>query len=341
MEQIKGLTGLANLGNTCFMNATLQCLSHSNKLNNLLDKNDYRKKLNKKPESLILIEWDKLRQMMWSENCVISPGGFLAAIQKVASVKKKVIFTGFAQNDMPEFLQFIIFCFHEAILREVHMNIKGNVITETDKLAEKCFTMMKAMYKKEYSEILSMFYGIHVSKLSSLDGEVITITPEPYCMLSLPIPKDMDSPSLLDCFKLYIGEEQLDGENMYYNEEKKEKQVVNKCIQFWNFPELMIIYLKRFTNNLKKDGRVVNFPLEDFDISELVIGYDNKSYIYDLYAVCNHSGSIMGGHYTAYVKVSNGEWYHFNDTQVSKVSKELIKTPKAYCLFYCKKKPTK
>ena len=95
------------------------------------------------------MEWDKLRKMMWSENCTISPGGFITAIQKVAKIKKKRIFTGHAQNDLPEFVIFLIDCFHASILREVEMTIKGNVITEKDKLAKKCFHMLKVAKNSE------------------------------------------------------------------------------------------------------------------------------------------------------------------------------------------------
>jgi ubiquitin C-terminal hydrolase len=81
---------------------------------------------------------------------------------------------------------------------------------------------------------------------------------------------------------------------------------------------------------------MVDFPLENLDLSKYIIGYNKESYIYDLYGVCNHSGSVMGGHYTSFIKNANGKWYHFNDTNVLEV-KDII-TAKAYCFFYRKRK---
>ena len=336
----KGNTGLANLGNTCFMNSALQCLAHTMPLNLFLDNKEYKKKLNRKPESLILMEWDNLREMMWSENCLISPGGFLAALQKVARIKDKAIFTGFAQNDLPEFLGFIIDCFHNAIAREVMMNIKGEPKNNTDKLASKCFTMMKNMYKKEYSEILAMFFGISISQISSLKGKVYGTTPEPFFMLDAPIP-DIKSPTLSDCIKLFTENEKLDESNKYYNEETKQHEIVFKKMTLFSLPNILIINLKRFSNNMRKNKVYVDFPLEDFDASSFIRGYNKKSYIYDLYAVCQHSGNVLGGHYTACVKNYDDKWYLFNDTSVSVIPTDKIKNDKAYCFFYRKKKPTK
>ena len=83
---------------------------------------------------------------------------------------------------------------------------------------------------------------------------------------------------------------------------------------------------------------MVDFPLENLNLSKYVIGYNQNSYVYDLYAVCNHSGSVQGGHYTSFVKNANGKWYHFNDTSVSEVGvPSQIISPKAYCFFYRKR----
>jgi ubiquitin carboxyl-terminal hydrolase 8 len=334
-----GLSGLANLGNTCFINSCMQVLSHTYELNNFLEDEKYKKKLQNKCDSALLLEWDNLRKIMWNSNCIISPGKYIKTIQKVAKIKGLDMFTGYSQNDLPEFLLFIIDCFHTSLSREIKMTISGKTQNETDKIAVKCFEMIKNMYSKEYSEIWNLFYAVHVSEINDLSsGKQLQVTPEPYFMIDLPIPTANKSPSLIDCFNHYVEGEVLEGENAWYNEKTQKKVDIRKKIQFWSFPNILVIDFKRFNNRFQKNQVLITFPIENLDLSEYVIGYKSESYTYDLYGVCNHSGGVMGGHYTAYVKNANGKWYHFNDTSVSEVGiPETIISPKAYVLFYRKR----
>ena len=335
----KGLSGLANLGNTCFANSCVQILSHTYELNSFLGQETYKAKLKRTPESALLVEWDELRKMLWSDNCIISPGKFIKTIQKVAQSKGVDLFTGFSQNDLPEFLLFLIDCFHTSLSREIRMTISGTPSNTTDNIAIQCFEMIKNMYSKEYSEIWNLFYAVHVSEISDLKtGESLKITPEPYFMIDLPIPSNTNSTTLIDCFNLYVEGEILDGENGWINDATKERIDIRKKILFWSFPNILVIDLKRFNTRFQKSQVLVTFPIDNLDLSEYVIGYKKQSYKYELYGVCNHSGGVMGGHYTAYVKNANGKWYHFNDTSVSEVGvPESIVSPKAYVLFYRKK----
>ena len=58
-------------------------------------------------------------------------------------------------------------------------------------------------------------------------------------------------------------------------------------------------------------------------------------FVYDLYAVCHHSGSIGHGHYTSQCKNVDGLWYSFNDSFVTPILDESrVVSSSAYILFY-------
>lgn len=336
----KGLSGLMNLGNTCFLNSCMQALSHTHELTAFLQTPLYSKLLKQKGENNVLLieEWNDLRKTMWSQNGTISPKRFVHHVHKVAKETNRELFTGFAQNDLPEFLLFLVENMHNNVSRKVTMNIRGAALNATDKLALSCYNMLKTSYEKEYSEIMELFYGIYVSEIASPENSSVPLScrPEHFFIVDVEMPLTKHL-TLYDCLDSFTRTEVLEGDNAWYNEATKRKERVHKRITFWSFPKVLVITLKRFSyDGRRKRQDLVDFPLHDLDLSSYVTGYNPSQYKYDLYAICNHMGGPLGGHYNAFVKTSE-QWCLFDDGNVkTKVHESQLVTPKAYCLFYRK-----
>lgn len=337
----KGLTGLVNMGNTCFINSCMQILSHTYELNDILDSPGFMERIKPNHDATIMNEWNTLRRLMWKQNCVIEPGKFINTMQRVARAKGLELFTGFSQNDISEFMLFVIDCLHNSVSRPVKMNVNGGTKSDIDKIAVKVFSHIKDRYSNEYSEIWNLFYGMHISQIVSCKtGKVLSHTPEPFFTINLSLPHNGKIvTSLYECFDHYVSGERMEGENGRKNEETGKLEDVDKNLTYWSLPSIMAIDIKRFDATGRKSQNLVSFPLTNLDMRKYVIGYQKETCIYDLYGVCNHhSGTSHGGHYTTSIKNANGKWYEYDDSVITAISdpKSII-TSMVYCLFYRKK----
>ena len=116
--------------------------------------------------------------------------------------------------------------------------------------------------------------------------------------------------------------------------------LMENCIT--KLPSILVILLKRFSFHAIGAGNVstkittpVLFPLEGLRLRSLAL--DDTHSVYDLWAVCNHTGTASFGHYYAYCceRANDAcQWFEYNDERVREIAAEDVQSPNAYILFY-------
>jgi len=317
------MPGLANLGNTCFLNATIQALFHTNKLKKYLVNYPYPEKCSR--ELIFAKVLSGLMKEMEGSSFVV-PMEF----RKVFSIYF-AFFRGNGQHDAHESLMFILEMLHQGFCESVEMKITGDPSDPIKKKIHASMITFQRYFSKEYSMIISFFYGQLHSEIKCLECNRVSDSYDPFHCLSLPIPEQ--GGTLYDCIDLYQQSELLSLGNEYSCEHCKKKVQSHKRITVWNAPKILIVQLIRFKGTSKNDTPIkvpLNLDLTKY-INPLytVNGVANKRY--SLYSVIVHSGTPSGGHYYNYSKTPEG-WFCFDDTNVSPVvTKEF---DSGYTFFY-------
>ena len=325
---ISSRVGLTNLGNTCFMNTCLQNLIHSEDFINRLLSKSYEINSNK---PITLKFWNLCKQMAETGKGYITPSEF-----KLKFGSKHIQFSGYGQNDTQEFCRILLEDMNKE-LNEVRKKAPYKELDTSNKPKIQCDEEYDELFRKrESSIVMDSFYGQIITtftckcKLQTYSFQKI---------LDLPLLlNSKGSVSLYDLLDDYFETDEIQFETKC--EKCRKKRVYHtKETKFSRPPNILILSLQRINYREKrKNNCYVDFP-ELLNIKKYIddeCGHENECQ-YELYGIGNHSGTINFGHYFAYIKLNDKDWYEFNDSMVSKIGRINTRSYQAYILFYKKK----
>jgi len=336
----KGLCGLLNLGQSCYLNSILQCLFATLKMSDYFLSCKYKEDIDNRKRNntyYFVNSYVTLLSNVFEENQLIKPKSF---IENIGKFHKKYLSS--QQQDSHEFLLNVLEILHNGLNYEIEVEIKGEIKSHSDTLMKKYLENWSKFYEKDYSFLIEIFNGSLVNNIRCANCEYQDEIFEPYNHLSVCLPETTITLSLEDCLDNYFGEHLEEIET--WNCEKCKGKGCVKSVDLWTLPNYFIINLKRFKKVegciLSKNTNNVNFPLTNLNMTKYISKEkaDSNNYIYDCYAINYHTGNIDGGHYYSAVKNLDGNWYNANDGNMSRYNdtSQLVNND-AYTIFYTRK----
>ncbi|XP_076122068.1 ubiquitin carboxyl-terminal hydrolase 36 [Alosa pseudoharengus] len=298
--------GLHNLGNTCFLNSTVQCLTYTPPLANYLLSKEHSRSCHQSGFCMICIMQNHLIQAFANTGNAIKPVSFIRDLKKIARH-----FRFGSQEDAHEFLRYTI-----------------------DAMQKACLNGYPKLDRQTQATTLvhQIFGGYLRSRVKCSICKSVSDTYDPYLDIAVEI---RQAANIVRALELFVKPDVLSGENAYMCAKCKKKVPATKRFTIHRTSNVLTLSLKRFANfsggKITKD---VGYP-EFLNIRPYMSQSTGDPVMYGLYAVLVHSGySCHAGHYYCYVKASNGQWYQMNDSMVHSSNIKVVLNQQAYVLFY-------
>lgn len=321
-EKVGG--GLINVGNTCFLNSVLQCLTYCPPLYNFLVKsNGGHSNSCKLNQFCMLCEMEKhVKNVKSSNGTSIKP---VSIVHRLKYINKSFQFG--RQEDAHEFLRYLIDHMWKACLMNHDIGTKSNS-SQLSKLDPKI---------KETTMINHIFGGYHRSQVTCQICHARSNTFDFFMDFILDI---RNAKSLEEALKRFTQPETLENENAYKCGKCRKKVTARKKFTVFKAPNVATFQLKRFDSDRIFGGKItkfISYP-EELDLRPYMSDPTKSPIKYNLSAVLVHIGhSSNSGHYFCFIKNSNNFWYRMDDSSVSLVTQNTVLQQQAYVLFYNRK----
>ena len=357
LQSDKPSLGLQNVGATCYMNATLQCLIHIKELSEQLlsafffkyprDNENFAAKHKLSNKYVNLLSQVFFPTLNGNSTKYYAPYEFKTIISEI-----NPLFAGYAANDAKDLLQCILENLHQELKQSTQMFYDYIIDQKNEQMGMQYF--FNSYITQNKSPINDYLYGINEIKTTCSICKITKYNFQSYNLLYFPLKeakrvtvlekkekdKDFDEENYIltleDCFAHNQHIDHFTGDNkMYCNECKKEADADYQTVLFTT-PTILSIVLNRGRANLdfQEDFK---FGAE-LDIKEYIHNTAIKHGKYYLIGMVVHSGdSSLAGHFVAYCRMDkNSKWFLYNDAFVSEVEdiEAKFKENKPYILFY-------
>ncbi|XP_031259916.1 ubiquitin carboxyl-terminal hydrolase 25 [Pistacia vera] len=311
--------GLRNLGNSCYLNSVLQCLTYTPPLANFCLNLQHSSLCDLARDCPFCILEKRIVRSLSLDLTLDAPAKIQSCLRIFAEH-----FRGGRQEDAHEFLRYVIDACHNTCLRLKKLKRKGG-----DREA----VNGSVGNSSSSSVVKEIFGGALQSQVKCLSCGAESNKVDEIMDISLDI---LHSGSLKDAMQKFFQPEVLEGNNKYKCENCKKLVAARKQMSILQSPNILVIQLKRFGGIFGgKIDKTIAFEEILVLSSFMCKANQDPQPEYKLFGTIVHSGfSLDSGHYYAYIKDAMGRWYCCNDSSVSLSTLQEVLSEKVYILFF-------